>query len=74
MSVMKNNQHVYVSLCLMSLFCFSFIMGGINIAFLNINGAREGKKRFQLFEMVKEKKVDVLFVQETHSDELNQRV
>ncbi len=38
---------------------------------LNINGAREGRKRFQLFELVKQKKVDVLFVQETHSDELN---
>lgn len=70
MSVMKNNQQAYASFCLLSLICFwlSSFMGEINIASLNINEAREGKK-IHLF--VKQKKIDVLFVQETHSDELN---
>lgn len=73
MSVMKNNQHVYVGFCLLSLIFFwlSLFMGEISIASLNINGAGEGKKRFHLFEIVKQKKIKVLFVQETHSDEMN---
>ncbi len=59
MLVTKNNQHVYVNFCLSSLICFwfSFIMGGISIASLNINGAREGKKRFQLLKWLNRKKL-----------------
>lgn len=63
MSVMKNNQQAYASFCLLSLICFwlSSFMGEINIASLNINGAREGKKRFHLFELVKRKLMFYLF-------------
>ena len=52
------------------LFLF-FIMGEIRVASLNINGAREQKKRAVLFETIKQKKFDIVFVQETHSDALN---
>ena len=43
-------------------------MGEINLASLNVNGARDFKKRAQVFEIMKHKKIDVLFVQETHSE------
>lgn len=46
-----------------SLFFLSF-MGEINIASLNVNGARDFKKRAQVFELMKRKEIDVLFVQE----------
>nr|BAC82609.1 pol-like protein [Danio rerio] len=71
--VMRTSRHLYAVFCLWNLLCFWLFlaMGELNIASLNINGAREGKKRFYLFEMIKEKKIDVLFVQETHSDALN---
>lgn len=46
-------------------------MGEIFIASLNINGARDNRKRFQLYEVIKQKKMDVVFVQETHSDAIN---
>ena len=38
---------------------------------LNINGARDAGKRSVLGDYVKQKKVQVLFLQETHSDVLN---
>ncbi len=38
------------------------------MASLNVNGARDIGKRFKLYEIIKQKKIDVLFVQETHSD------
>ncbi len=60
MSVMKNNQHVYVSFCLLSVIFFwlPLFMGEISIASLNIIGAREGKKKkkIHLFEIVNQKK------------------
>lgn len=73
MVVMKNEKHIIGGLCLLSLICFflSSFMGEICIASLNMNGAREGKKRFHLFETIRQKKVHVLFAQETHSDEIN---
>lgn len=46
-------------------------MGEINFASLNVNGARDFKKRAQVFELMKHKEIDVLFVQETHSDVSN---
>jgi len=72
--VMKNEKHMYVGLCLLSLICFflSSFMAEICIASLNVNGAREGKKRFRLFETIRQKKVNVLFAQESHSDEINE--
>lgn len=38
------------------------------IASFNLNGARDIRKRVQAFELMKGKSIDVLFLQETHSD------
>lgn len=35
---------------------------------LNINGARDVQKRMLLYELIKQKNIDVMYVQETHSD------
>jgi len=43
-------------------------MSEVNIATLNVNGARELRKRAGIFEMVKQKRIDVVMLQETHSD------
>lgn len=39
---------------------------------LNLNGARAMHKRALLFELIKQKNTDVMFVQETHSDCINE--
>lgn len=59
-----------VHLSFLCLFCFSplFSMGEISFTSLNINGARDFRKRVQAFELMKHKNIDVLFLQETHSD------
>jgi hypothetical protein len=49
-------------------FNISFDMDCFRVGSVNVNGAREGKKRASIFETAKIKKVDVLFLQETHSD------
>ena len=46
-------------------------MSGFQIASLNINGARDRAKRAMLFQTIKEKGFDIVFAQETHSDESN---
>ncbi len=50
------------------LFPFLFFMGEVNIASVNINGARDIRKRAILYEVFKQKKIDIIFLQETHSD------
>jgi len=40
----------------------------LNVVSLNVSGARELRKRAFVFEMAKMKHIDVLFLQETHSD------
>lgn len=50
---------------------FRFHMGDIHIASLNVNGARDCIKRAALYEIMNQKKIDVLLVQETHSDVTN---
>ncbi len=47
---------------------FLLKMSEVNIASLNVNGAREIKKRAEIFEVVKQKRIDVVMLQETHSD------
>lgn len=37
-----------------------------------MNGARDIHKRALLFELIKQKNIDVMFVQETHSDCINE--
>lgn len=41
------------------------------MASLNVNGARDIRKRYQIYEIIKQKRIDVLCIQETHSDALN---
>lgn len=43
-------------------------MSSIRLGTLNINGARDSGKRAMLYELIRQKKYDVMFVQETHSD------
>ena len=47
-------------------------MSLFNISTININGARDAEKRSLMFEMMNVKKVEVMFVQETHSDASNE--
>ena len=54
-----------------SVFSILFLMGDVRVASLNINGARDCGKRAKLYELVKQKRLDVIFVQETHSDVSN---
>ena len=65
-----------IVLCLLFVFvhlisCSLSCMGDFKIATLNINGARDFRKRAKLFELMKQKHSDVMFIQETHSDEKN---
>ena len=57
-------------------FCFVFslslVMGIFNISTLNLNGARDAVKRSMLYELMKVKRSDIMFVQETHSDSSNE--
>lgn len=57
--------------CFIALFALFFLMGEIHLGSLNVNGARDCKKRAQIYETLRCKSIDVLFVQETHSDALN---
>lgn len=41
-------------------------MSNINIASLNVNGARDSKKTVEIYELVKQKHIDVVLLQETH--------
>lgn len=49
----------------------SCTMGEFRIASLNVNGARDVRKRLEIYEVVRQKQIDVLFMQETHSDDKN---
>ncbi|KAI3359013.1 hypothetical protein L3Q82_015397 [Scortum barcoo] len=59
----------FVTVCAVCIFA----MVNINIGSININGARSDAKRASLFKLCELKKLDVLFVQETHSDSSNER-
>lgn len=48
------------------------LMSTIKVGTLNLNGARDIKKRALLFELITQKNIDVTFIQETHSDRLNE--
>ena len=49
-----------------------YTMADINIGSLNINGARSDVKRASVFKLFELKKLDVVFLQETHSDSVNE--
>ncbi len=47
------------------------MMSAVRVGSLNINGARDIQKRMLVFELIKQKNIDVMYVQETHSDCIN---
>ena len=47
-------------------------MGDFTISTLNLNGARDVRKKESLFELVKLKSINVMLVQEMHSKTLNE--
>ncbi len=68
---MKVRKSFLILVCRMYLFFF-FIMSEVHIAALNINGARNVKKRAKLFEEMEQKNIDsFFFLQETHSSSDN---
>ena len=71
--IMNAQMGFLINLLFFSLvFSISFKMDVLKIGSINVNGAREGKKRASIYETAKIKQVDVLFLQETHSDEGNE--
>ena len=56
--------------CLLLLF-FLIAMSHFKVGTLNVNGAREARKRFMIYEEMKVKRIDVFLIQETHSDSTN---
>lgn len=46
-------------------------MTNFKIGTLNLNGARDSHKRMMLFEFIRQKQIDIVFLQETHSDSKN---
>lgn len=60
---------VAMSIAMLVLFLLLFFnMCEMNIATMNVNGLRGMNKRAEVFEMIKQKKIDVAMLQETHSD------
>lgn len=47
-------------------------MSNLKLGSLNINGARDHRKRAVLFDLVKQKNIVVMFVQETYTDMQNE--
>jgi len=47
-------------------------MSNFKISSLNVNGARDVSKRAQIYELMKLKNIDVMFLQETHSTKENE--
>jgi len=43
-------------------------MEALRIGSLNINGGRDSVKRAVVYETIEEKKLDIVFLQETHSE------
>lgn len=61
---------LFFSACL--LFLPVFFMEVLRVGSLNINGGRDGCKRALVFETIEQKKLNVIFLQETHSDIANE--
>ena len=70
------NKYVHKSLgvspLLLLFSLFSLLMQGLRVASLNINGGRDAKKRAVLSETIQQKRLDVVFLQETHTDSLSE--
>ena len=69
--MMMNVKHVfflYLLSCISTVvFPLSPSMCDFNIRILNLNGARADFKRAALFKLMEIRKLDVMFLQETHS-------
>lgn len=63
----KRNFFFFLCGKLWLFFFFSLIMSEVHIASMNVNGARNSKKRAQIFEEIVQKNIDIAFLQETHS-------
>ena len=73
MSHVVSSSSFTMAVFLVYLFLFSLLpMGRLKIGSLNINGGRDRCKRALVAEVVKQKNIDVLFLQETHSDPDNE--
>lgn len=67
--------HFFMTSCVLK-GCFFFfllasVMSEVRLATLNVNGARDIRKRAMLNEVMKQKNLDVILLQETHSDVKN---
>jgi len=47
-------------------------MEALRIGSLNINAGRDSVKRAAVYEITEQKKLDIVFLQETHSDLMNE--
>lgn len=56
----------------MIVFLYILFIIDFKFATLNLNGARDIRKRNQFFQLMKLKGIDVAFAQETHSNALNE--
>ena len=70
-------QRVCKAVCLLSLLVcvyllISLFMAHFNLSTLNVNGARDVRKRACIFETFKLKNMNVMMLQETHSDVFNE--
>ena len=69
-------QHWVSPLCCVYLsvlsLCLLPLMQALRVASLNMNGGRSAQKRALVLEVFNQKKLDVIFLQETHSDSLNE--
>lgn len=73
--MMKNKWSNFSFFCLFFFCSVSFFisfMNSLKLASLNINCARDYRKRAKQYELIKQKHVDVMFIQETHSDLKNE--
>ena len=63
---------VLINLLVFIFILISSIMDTFRVGSLNVNGAREPKKRATIYETAKMKRIDVFYLQETHSDSTNE--
>lgn len=64
------NQKVSYNFFFLTTLCLA--MSSFRIASLNLNGARDVKKRTMCYDLLKTKCIDIAFVQETHSNNENE--
>lgn len=68
MGRIKRDMLNVLVICNLMIFLLISFMCEVNIATINVNGARDMRKRATVFELLKQKKIDITMLQETHSD------